>query len=64
MIHHPPLPGLAPPRKALSDAADLRDVLRDGGAELVLHGHNHHPMVTVLEGREGKFPLSASRRPQ
>jgi 3',5'-cyclic AMP phosphodiesterase CpdA len=57
MIHHPPLPGLAPPRKALSDAADLRDVLRDGGAELVLHGHNHHPMVTVLEGREGKIPI-------
>ena len=44
MIHHPPMPGLAPPRKALSDAAHLRDVLRDDGAELVLHGHNHHPM--------------------
>lgn len=57
MIHHPPLPGLAPPRKALNDAADLRDVLRDGGAELVLHGHNHHPIVTVLEGREGKIPI-------
>lgn len=57
MIHHPPLPGLAPPRKALSDAANLRDVLRDGGAELVLHGHNHHPMVTILEGRDGKIPI-------
>lgn len=57
MIHHPPIPGLAPSRKALSDAADLRDVLRDGGAELVLHGHNHHPIVTVLEGREGKIPI-------
>jgi 3',5'-cyclic AMP phosphodiesterase CpdA len=57
MIHHPPLPGLAPPRKALSDAAGLRDVLRDGGAELVLHGHNHHPIVTVLDGREGKIPI-------
>ncbi len=57
MIHHPPLPGLAPPRKALRDAADLRDVLRDGGAEVVLHGHNHHPILTVLEGREGKIPI-------
>jgi 3',5'-cyclic AMP phosphodiesterase CpdA len=57
MIHHPPLPGLAPPRKALSDAAYLRDVLRDGGAELVLHGHNHHPLVTILEGRDGKIPI-------
>jgi 3',5'-cyclic AMP phosphodiesterase CpdA len=57
MIHHPPIPGLAPSRKALSDAAYLRDVLRDGGAELVLHGHNHHPIVTVLEGSEGKIPI-------
>ena len=57
MIHHPPLPGLAPPRKALSDAAHLRDVLWNEGAEVVLHGHNHHEMLTVLEGREGKIPI-------
>jgi 3',5'-cyclic AMP phosphodiesterase CpdA len=57
MIHHPPLPGLAPPRKALDDAAQLRDVLRDEGAELVLHGHNHRQMLNVLEGREGKIPI-------
>ena len=57
IIHHPPLPGLAPPRKALSDATQLRDVLRDEGAELVLHGHNHRQMLNVLEGREGKIPI-------
>lgn len=57
MIHHPPLPGQAPPRKALSDAARLRDVLRNEGAEVVLHGHNHHEMLTVLEGREGNIPI-------
>ena len=57
MIHHPPLPGLAPSRKALSDAAQLRDVLREEGAELVLHGHNHRQMLNVLEGREGKIPI-------
>ena len=57
MIHHPPLPGLAPPRKALSDAAALQDVLRNEGAELVLHGHNHRQMLNVLEGREGKIPV-------
>ena len=34
MIHHPPLPGLAPPRKALSDAAQLarRALERRGGS--------------------------------
>ena len=57
MIHHPPLPGLAPPRKALDDAAQLREVLRDEGAEIVMHGHNHREMLTVLESREGVIPV-------
>jgi 3',5'-cyclic AMP phosphodiesterase CpdA len=66
MIHHPPLPGLAPARKALGDAALLRDVLAREGAELVLHGHNHRHMLNVLEGPDGKVPVvgvpSASMR--
>jgi len=57
MIHHPPLPGLAPPRKALCDAAHLRDVLWNEGAEVVLHGHNHREMLTVLAGREESIPV-------
>ena len=57
MIHHPPLPGLAPPRKALDDAAQVREVLRDEGAEIVMHGHNHREMLTVLESREGVIPV-------
>jgi hypothetical protein len=43
LIHHPPLPGQAEARKALVDAADLKAVLQEEGAELVLHGHNHRP---------------------
>ena len=57
MIHHPPLPGLAPPRKALDDAAQLREVLSNEGAEIVMHGHNHREMLTVLESREGAIPV-------
>lgn len=53
MIHHPPLPGLASPRKALIDAAPLRDVLEAQGAELVLHGHNHEHMLNTLNSRFG-----------
>ncbi len=53
MIHHPPLPGLAPPRKALKDAEALRDVLAAEGAELVLHGHNHRHMENALQSRFG-----------
>lgn len=41
LIHHPPLPGLAPPRRALRDAGALSRILARRGAELVLHGHNH-----------------------
>ena len=53
MIHHPPLPGLASPRKALIDAPLLRDILEAQGAELVLHGHNHEHMLNTLNSRFG-----------
>jgi 3',5'-cyclic AMP phosphodiesterase CpdA len=41
LIHHPPFPGQAPPRRALEDAMALESVFARHGAELVLHGHNH-----------------------
>lgn len=41
LIHHPPLPGLASPRRHLADAAQFARVLARSGAELVLYGHNH-----------------------
>jgi 3',5'-cyclic AMP phosphodiesterase CpdA len=53
MIHHPPLPGLASPRKALTDAAELLAILKDKGCELVLHGHNHRTMENWFETRSG-----------
>ncbi|MCA3559858.1 MAG: metallophosphoesterase [Aestuariivirga sp.] len=53
MIHHPPLPGLAQPRKALIDSSLLRAVLEDQGAELVLHGHNHQHMANSFLSRFG-----------
>ncbi len=54
MIHHPPLPGQCPDRKALTDSHELRDILKDEGVELVLHGHNHTHMREELETRHGK----------
>jgi len=57
LIHHPPLPGLAKPRKALEDADALKDVLQREGAELVLHGHNHCHMRNILESRHGPVPV-------
>ncbi|MFM8745374.1 MAG: metallophosphoesterase family protein [Aestuariivirga sp.] len=57
MLHHPPLPGLAKPRKALIDAPQLKEVLETQGAELVLHGHNHEPMVNKLKSRFGTVSI-------
>jgi 3',5'-cyclic AMP phosphodiesterase CpdA len=57
MIHHPPLPGLAPARKALTDAVHLRNILASEGAELVLHGHNHRQMLNILDGPDGWIPV-------
>ncbi|MGH6892998.1 MAG: metallophosphoesterase family protein [Dongiaceae bacterium] len=53
LIHHPPFPGGAYRRKALLDAKEFVDVLRESGAELVLHGHTD---VAGL-GRIGQTPV-------
>jgi 3',5'-cyclic AMP phosphodiesterase CpdA len=53
MIHHPPLPGLAGPRKALVDAPAFKSLLEQHGAELVLHGHNHEHMLNAVNSRFG-----------
>src|SRR5206468_1457550 len=53
LIHHPPIPGLASRRRALEDAAALKAVLEEEGAELVLHGHNHHYSQVSLASRHG-----------
>ncbi|MCB1549449.1 MAG: metallophosphoesterase [Hyphomicrobiaceae bacterium] len=55
LVHHPPLPGQAPRSRALEDANQLADVLRTGGAELVLHGHNHQASLVWCE-RAGGLP--------
>lgn len=53
LIHHPPFPGLAIPRKALRDAEELHAIIAQEGAELLLHGHNHRHMLSPLETRYG-----------
>jgi 3',5'-cyclic AMP phosphodiesterase CpdA len=53
LIHHPPIPGLTLKRRALDDAAELKTILESEGAELVLHGHNHHYSRVTLDSRHG-----------
>jgi 3',5'-cyclic AMP phosphodiesterase CpdA len=53
LIHHPPLPGQSGWQRGLRDAKKLREVLREHGAELVLHGHNHEQTVRELDTVSG-----------
>jgi 3',5'-cyclic AMP phosphodiesterase CpdA len=48
LIHHPPLPGQASWRRGLRDAGRFSTVLKQNGAELVLHGHDHAQSVREL----------------
>jgi 3',5'-cyclic AMP phosphodiesterase CpdA len=48
LIHHPPLPGQAGWYRGLRDAGRTTRVLKQNGAELVLHGHNHEQTVHEL----------------
>jgi 3',5'-cyclic AMP phosphodiesterase CpdA len=47
MVHHPPI-SQAKSHKRLIDAAALKQVLAEHGAELLLHGHDHLAMLNWL----------------
>jgi 3',5'-cyclic AMP phosphodiesterase CpdA len=53
LIHHPPLPGQGGWHRGLRDSRALREILKQHGAELVLHGHNHANTVIELETATG-----------
>ena len=57
LIHHPPLPGQNDRTRRLEDAAELAELLARHGAELVLHGHNHVPMLERARGPAGRIPV-------
>jgi 3',5'-cyclic AMP phosphodiesterase CpdA len=50
LIHHPPLSPARRFFRRLVDGADLRRVLAEMGAELLLHGHDHRRSLVWLEG--------------
>jgi 3',5'-cyclic AMP phosphodiesterase CpdA len=55
LIHHPPTPGVNRFRR-LHDAAELREVLRKHGAELLLHGHLHESSLIWISGPRESIP--------
>ena len=48
LIHHPPTVGGAPALRGLSDAVAFERIVRDYGAEAILHGHIHRRTVRSL----------------
>jgi 3',5'-cyclic AMP phosphodiesterase CpdA len=56
LIHHPPVSKPIHRFKRLLDSADLREILKARGADLVLHGHDHLHSVVYLDGPKGKIP--------
>jgi len=66
LIHHPPTTPIGRYLRRLTDAAALRRVLAEHGAELLLHGHDHRRAVVWLDGPQRRIPAvgvaSASAR--
>lgn len=56
LVHHPVAEGVVKQRKALTDRAELRAVLKRAGAELLLHGHAHYAHMCSLPGPLGPIP--------
>ncbi|MCB1487744.1 MAG: metallophosphoesterase [Bauldia sp.] len=57
LIHHPPVDGTTPWHRRLIGAERFRAAVARSGAELVLHGHNHHTMVNHIDGPAGQVPV-------
>ena len=58
MIHHPPHDDVKQIwRRGLKGRDLFRRVIKDQGAELVLHGHLHRSMINPLPGPKGDIPL-------
>ncbi|MEE2672577.1 MAG: metallophosphoesterase [Myxococcota bacterium] len=61
LIHHPVVDEDFTPRRRLVDSAAFRAVLREVGADLVLHGHGHRSLRNEIDGPEGPIPVIGVR---
>ena len=60
LIHHPPTIAGRRHLRRLIDAVEFRRVLAQSGAELVIHGHDHHHSLVWLDGAR---PIPAAGAP-
>ena len=61
LIHHPPIAGITPPLRGLSDASAFQRIVREFGAEAILHGHTHQQAVRSLPSRAARTVGGAFR---
>jgi 3',5'-cyclic AMP phosphodiesterase CpdA len=68
LLHHSPLTKATGWDRRLTDGRKVRAAIARGGAELVLHGHNHRTSLAVIKGRNGAIPVigaaAASQKPR
>ncbi len=57
MVHHPPLAGQNPWRKAMKDCRQFEAIVRNHGAGLIIHGHNHRQMRDGLARNGTAIPV-------
>lgn len=57
LIHHPPVRGATATRKRLFGIRRFQKVIREHGAELVLHGHTHLATTHWINGPNGRVPV-------
>ncbi len=57
LVHHPLHSDPKDWYKRLMDSERLREILRVHGAELILHGHDHHLTRMPIEGPDAQIPM-------
>lgn len=57
MIHHPPVHGATAAHKRLFGIARFQRVIKEHGADLVLHGHTHLSTVHWIDGPKARVPV-------
>ena len=66
LIHHPPFRGATARHKRLIGAKRFRKMIKQYGADLILHGHTHISSFERIDGPDGPVPVvgvpSASHR--
>ena len=57
LIHHPPYRGGATFGRTLTDSKQFEAIIKETGAELILHGHNHRTSIAHISGPDGLVPV-------